>query len=193
MIAPVPRTHRYTAMLFLLCVALLMPVAGVARAGSLAAVRFGLLDHATKLIDSGAEHGVDFNFELLFKPKYVPDFIPWSPYPVLGASFNFSPYNTDQIYAGLMWQWLFTKRSFIHLTGGFALHDGALHRDPNDGKRALGDRVLFRGSIEIGRRFGQHSSLAIVYDHISNGPMGGPNKGIDNLGMRYSYFFDGWQ
>lgn len=183
-----PRRARCTKTLYLALIAMTLSATHIAHANPVVAIRFGLLDHATTVISNGIENGADVNIELLFDPTILPAFVPWSPYPVVGASFNFDKQDTDQIYAGLMWEWMITDRVFFHLTGGIALHDGELHRNPNDGQRALGQRLLLRGSVEIGRRFGQHHSLAIVYDHISNGPFGGPNKGIDNLGVRYSYF-----
>ncbi|HLQ84593.1 MAG TPA: acyloxyacyl hydrolase [Salinisphaeraceae bacterium] len=159
-----------------------------ARAASIEAIRFGVLDHATRVTSSGVENGIDLNFELLFAPAILPFHVPGSPYVNLGTSFNGAGHNTDQIYTGLVWEWNMTKRIFARFGGGLALHNGQRYYDSPQ-QRAFGQRVLFRASFELGRRFGRHHALAIVYDHISNGPMGGPNEGLDNLGLRYSYRF----
>jgi hypothetical protein len=43
--------------------------------------------------------------------------------------------------------------------------------------KALGSRVLFHIPIEIGYRFGVHSSLSVYFEHTSNAFIVEPNEG----------------
>lgn len=48
--------------------------------------------------------------------------------------------------------------------------------------------MLFYASFEFGFWW-HHNGLFAFFQHSSNGFMGGPNDGINNLGMRYGYRF----
>jgi len=65
------------------------------------------------------------------------------------------------------------------------VHDGKLHAKHED-RSALGQRVLFYASFEFGRWWGRHG-LFVFYQHASNGPLPGPNDGINNIGVRYGF------
>jgi hypothetical protein len=118
----------------------------------------------------------------------------WSPRPHLGASFNASDANTDQVYAGLTWEWMPFDSLFIDFSFGFAGHNGRLENDPGDTdtgrRREFGCSVLFRESLEVGYVFLRRHSLSVMWDHISHGGLcDDENEGMDNLGARYGYRF----
>jgi len=162
--------------------------------GWLSEVRGGLLAHSVAIsTDTPKEGGVDGNLEVLF---VSPDFmdIVWSPRPHIGASFNASSDDTDQIYTGLTWEWMPWGPLFIDFSLGFSVHNGRLHAEPGDTdtdeRREFGCRWLFRESIELGFIFWDRHSLSGMWDHISHGGVrDDENEEMDNVGVRYGYRF----
>jgi len=162
--------------------------------GWLSEVQGGLLAHSVAIsTDTPKEGGVDGNLEVLF---VSPDFmdIVWSPRPHIGASFNASSDDTDQVYTGLTWEWMPWGPLFIDFSLGFSVHNGRLHAEPGDTdtdeRREFGCRWLFRESIELGFVFQERHSLSGMWDHISHGGIcDDENEGMDNVGVRYGYRF----
>lgn len=52
----------------------------------------------------------------------------------------------------------------------------------------MGQRVLLYNALELGRWW-REQGLFLFYQHASNGPMGGANHGLNNLGVRYAWRF----
>lgn len=154
-------------------------------------------------LDSGGrETGTDLNGEIVLRlldaardperAAWLEDFL--HPRLAVGADVNVSGY-TSQFYAGANWHaelWRHLFRAgdalYTEFTGGFAVHDGAL--DAGKPRReALGSRVLFHLSGEIGYAFGAHYSLGAYYDHASNSGLARYNRSLDNVGLRLGYHF----
>ena len=167
--------------------------------GFVSEVRGGILKHAVAFGNDAKEKGVDGNIEVLFISPDMFEII-WSPRPHLGASFNASDDDTDQIYAGLTWEWEPFASMFVDFGFGFTVHNGNLSNDngtmgavPNPDetrRREFGCEVLFRESLEVGYRFNWTHSLSLLWDHISHGGLcNSENEGMDNAGLRYGYRF----
>jgi lipid A 3-O-deacylase len=170
-------------------------------------VRAGLFAHDTGPFSARKEDGVDVNLELLFRSPGFLDII-WSPRPHLGVSVN-SAGDTSQAYLGLTWEYAFAGRWFVEFGFGGMVHDGHLVGIDDDGVilgKSLGCRVLFRGSLGVGYRFGERMRHAVIahFDHSSNaglcekntwdGTAGGRqdfviNEGLESAGLQYGYRF----
>ena len=149
-------------------------------------IRIGALWHDQGPFSHRKEEGYDGNLEILFSS---PDEFKriWNPKPHLGVSLNDSQ-DTNQVYAGLTWEWLFKKTYFTNFSLGGAYHDGSKVTDLTD-KKSLGCNFLFRESLDIGYRFeGRHSIMAHL-DHISNAKLCSTNEGLESVGIRYGYHF----
>ena len=73
---------------------------------------------------------------------------------------------------------------------GIAVHDGPLHKDPENCRLnsdcGFGTRLLPRLGLEIGYRLDAASAITMLYDHMSHkGIIGGENEGIEHIGLRY--------
>jgi len=165
-----------------------------AKWGWLSEIRLGILKHSAPISTSTPkEKGIDGNIEVLFASPGWLGWL-WSPRPHIGATFNASADDTDQIYSGLTWEWEPLQDFFIDASFGFAAHNGRLHIDSTDEdsgrRREFGCSVLFRESIEFGYRIMKHHSLSVMWDHVSHGGVcDDENEGMDNAGMRYGYRF----
>ena len=149
-------------------------------------IRVGALWHDQGPFSHRKEEGYDGNLEILFNS---PDEFKriWSPKPHLGVSLNDSQ-DTNQVYAGLTWEWLFKEIYFTNFSLGGAYHDGSKVTDLTD-QKSLGCKFLFRESLDIGYRFeGRHSIMAHL-DHISNAKLCSTNEGLESVGIRYGYHF----
>ena len=163
------------------------PRPGPADGGPWAAIseiRGGILAHDRVPTLTHKEPGADFNLEVLF---HSPDFLGviGSPRPHLGFSVNTGG-DTNQLYAGLTWEWEFWRNMFASLALGGAIHDGDIDVRSND-KKELGCRVLFRGAVELGYRFRQRHGISLYFDNISNGGICHRNEGLELFGVRYGY------
>lgn len=149
-------------------------------------LRLGVLAHDVGVFSSNKEGGVDVNAEVLFRD------LGWfgkrvALRPHLGASINTGG-DTSQLYFGLtstlpLWHWGFFELSF----GGSA-HNG--ETDANIiGRKDLGCHLLFRESVSAGIYLNEHSSIAVVADHISNANICSKNEGLETVGVRYGYRF----
>jgi lipid A 3-O-deacylase len=156
--------------------------------GIVSELRGGVFAHDQGPFGSHKESGVDGNLEVLF---VSPDFLDviWAPRPHLGLTVN-SGGDTSQAYLGLTWEWSFWDGFFFDFGFGGAVHNGELkEKDDVRDKKALGCRVLFRESIDIGYRFNKRHAVMAHLDHISNAKLCDKNEGLDNLGVRYGYMF----
>lgn len=166
------------------------PRAATGKGSGLSEVRVGVLKHAVAFGHTAKEGGIDGNVEALF---VSPDWLAWawSPRPHLGFTGNASKTNTDFLYAGLTWEWMFRDRLFIDLGLGISVHDGMLDNSMIEGKarfdrREFGCRALFREYLELGYRFLERHSLSLMWAHYSHGSLcNEENEGIDIAGLRY--------
>ena len=144
-----------------------------AEGGWLAEVRGGVLSHDTGGLWSGdhVEHGFDLNGELIFRRGSLP----------LGAG-------ALRPHLGATWRLAADSGAFFELGLGAAVHDGELETTKKDQKE-LGSRLLFRIPIEVGFAFGEHHSLSLFFDHVSNAGLADENEGLDTLGLRYGHRF----
>jgi opacity protein-like surface antigen len=151
-------------------------------------LKIGGLEHDTTGLWSGftlERAAVDANFEVLFTP--------WARAfggylrPAVGATVNFNG-DTSKAYADVRWEIEAPYGVFFALGLGAAIHDGHLSADAPDHK-ALGSRVLFHPSAELGYRFDGANSISIFADHISNGFTRRNNEGMDTVGIRLGHRF----
>jgi hypothetical protein len=103
--------------------------------------------------------------------------------PAIGTSVNFIG-GTSKAYADLRWEIEARSVCSSPLGMGAAIHNGELSPVDNDHK-ALGSRVLFHPSAELGYRFDGVNSVSIFADHVSNGFTQRYNEGLDTIGIRY--------
>lgn len=152
----------------------------------LSEIRIGALWHDQGPFSHRKEEGYDGNLEVLF---ISPDFLKkvWEPRPHVGMSVN-SKSDTNQVYLGLTWEWMFGKNYFANFSLGGAYHDGYKVTNKLD-RKSLGCKILFRESIDIGYRFGGKHSIMAHLDHISNAKLCSTNEGLESVGIRYGYHF----
>lgn len=88
------------------------------------------------------------------------------------------------------WQYDFAAGPFVAGSLGLAIHDGELDTERSD-RKALGGRVLFRESVEIGYRFGEahRHAVSVMLSHISNAGIYERNEGMDTIAARYGIRF----
>jgi len=152
----------------------------------LSEVRVGALAHDIGIFDSNREDGIDLNLEVHFvSPRFL-DII-WSPRPHLGIAVNTAG-DTNQIYGGLAWDWMFWEPFFVEGTLALAVHDGKLNNQFSE-RKALGCRVLFRESVSLGARFLKRHSISLQFAHISNADLCDHNAGLDTFGIQYGFRF----
>ena len=123
----------------------------------------------------------DANFEVLFAP-WARTFGGYLR-PAIGATVNFNG-DTSKAYADLRWEAETASGVFFAIGMGAAIHNGDLS-PADDFHKALGSRVLFHPSAEIGYRFDGVNSISIFADHVSNGFTQRYNEGMDTVGIRY--------
>jgi lipid A 3-O-deacylase len=154
------------------------PVLGISE------IKLGALNHDTTGLWSGfnvERSGVDANFEVLFLPlaRTFGGYLR----PAIGTTLNFDG-NTSKAYTDLRWEIEAPSGVFFALGMGAAIHNGELGSDDPD-RKALGSRVLFHPSAELGYRFDGVHSVSIFADHISNGFTRRDNDGMDTIGIRF--------
>ena len=151
-------------------------------------VRVGLLAHNLGLIASKVEHGVDLNVEAVFNE--IPVML--NGQPTVGVVVNNIGY-TSFGYAGLSWQFDIdigdTGQGLLIVPFfGAAIHDGEIQ--PEDDRRGLGCRLVFREAIDIGWRFSGRYAISVMTDHLSHGGFcEDRNQGLDNSGVRFHMRF----
>jgi lipid A 3-O-deacylase len=151
-------------------------------------IRIGLLAHDVGGLwsHSRAEGGVDVNAEIVFNR---PGLKLWQGFilPNMGVSIN-SQHDTNKVYGGLLWEFVFDNGFFVNSGGGLATHNGHLESDDSN-KKQLGSRVLFRVPIEFGFTIQERHRISILFDHMSNAYLASPNEGMDTIGVRYGFQF----
>jgi len=170
---------------------------------------FGIGLHDTGPISDKKENGVDANWELQFnRPSW--NWWRWilSPYTVVGATANFNG-ATSQLYGALNWEvslstkWTdaltfnLTKTMFLSVGIGPAIHNGPLTK--NQGRCdetddcGFGTRILPRLFAEVGTYFWKNQGISFFVDHMSGGKAfgGKQNEGVDHVGLRYHFIFNG--
>ena len=149
-------------------------------------IRFGAFIHDEGPFSRNEEDGFDGNLEFLFVSPDILKVI-WEPRPHVGITVN-SKGDTSQAYMGLSWEWSFLGNWFGGFSLGGAVHDGKLSTNRID-RKELGSCLLFRGSVEVGYRFGGKHGISGYLDHISNSSIRDRNEGLENFGIRYGYKF----
>ncbi len=154
----------------------------------LSKVTIGLLAHDPGRLWSWTrrEDGVVFHVDLVFNslnfPLYSGTIRP-------NAGWNISSTGaTSSIFGGCLWERTFENGLYISTGIGLALHDGELGYDKSD-RKALGSRVLLRIPFEIGYRLTNKYGVSFFYEHKSNGFLFEDNEGLDEIGIRISYFY----
>ena len=131
-------------------------------------LKIGALHHDTPGLWAGTSierATADANIEVLFQP-WARTFGGYLR-PAIGTTVNFNG-DTSKAYVDLRWEFETPSGLFFALGMGGAIHDGNLGiEDPT--RKALGSRVLFHPSAEIGYRLDAVNSISIFADHMSNG------------------------
>jgi lipid A 3-O-deacylase len=151
-------------------------------------LKFGALAHDVPYMWSGFHrepYNVDLNLEVMFGPSIKL----WggSIRPALGTTINFDGH-TSKAYLDARWQWECASNMFYAVGLGVAVHNGETFT-PDPEFKQLGRRVLFHPNAEIGYRLGEHHSVSLYFEHISNASTAAKNQGLDTLGVRYGYRF----
>ncbi len=137
---------------------------------------------------SSERPAVDANVELLFRP--------WAYNfggrlrPALGGTFSLNG-ETSKAYADLRWEIEAASGLFFGFGLGAAVHNG--ETELVAGRKALGFRILFHPTAELGYRFDGANSVSLYFDHMSNGYSRRHNEGLDTLGVRFGHKFAGTQ
>ncbi|MGO8954234.1 MAG: acyloxyacyl hydrolase [Rhodomicrobium sp.] len=105
-----------------------------------------------------------------------------TPRPHLGTTLAFG--KTDEFYWGLSWDAKLTDRTFFEGSLGGAAHDGPLDT-PHEA--SYGCTVNFRESGSLGFALSSDWRLMATIDHMSNGGLCNPNRGLTNAGVRLGY------
>ena len=157
-------------------------------AGLVSELKFGALEHDVPSLWSHfriEQAAIDPNFEVLLHPL-------WSTSsgmlrPALGVTVNPNG-DTSKAYVDLRWQIEPSPLWYIAFGIGAAFHNGVL--DNSDANRkALGSRVLFHPSLELGLNIDPYSNVSVFFDHVSNANTQRFNEGMDTLGVRYGLRF----
>lgn len=163
-------------------------------------VKGGVLLHDA-LRHSDESQTIDLNAELVFAPLWrfetgnrFLDFLV-NPRPMVGGSLH-TEGDTHQAYGGLDWMHQFGNGFFAEASFGITVHSGRLEQERtasgafvSERQVSLGNRWLFRESLDLGYRFAGKHGLALHYSHMSNAGLDSDNDGMDFVGLRYSYKF----
>jgi lipid A 3-O-deacylase len=150
-------------------------------------VRLGVL---AANLDVGESENADMliNGEILFSRFSGPHGYPLhdfflSPRPHIG--FSVTPDDgTNQVYAGLTWEFRLSNLLFVETSFGGTLHDGPSSASDPD---SYGCSLLFRESASIGYEFTERLRLLLTVDHMSNAGLCDQNQGLTNAGVRLGY------
>ncbi len=153
---------------------------------ALSAVVIGAGGHDVGAFGHRKESGADINMELRFTPfgGWLWDILQ-SPEPHIGGHYN-TDGNTNQLYFGGSWMFDLGWGAFAGGSLSLALHDGETDTESLD-RKELGLPILFRESLELGYRLGEHHGISLHLDHISNAGIDENNEGLDTFGLRYTY------
>lgn len=159
-------------------------------------VRLGVYQHDTGLIGTQKESGVDFSVEALSQPLFSLNIL--APRIVVGGVIN-SEGQTNQLYVGFADQWDFAQSVFapgdaffVEGTVGAAWHDGKIDvvGTPLESDwKSHGSRFLIRSGGDIGYRIDSTWSIALSFNHVSNGYFADKNEGMNDIGLRVGMRF----
>jgi lipid A 3-O-deacylase len=103
--------------------------------------------------------------------------------------------DTSFASTGLLWRRNFTSHLYGQFGFGVAVHDGAVKLSEAEVPRdriVFGSRALFQSELDLGWSLSRRWAVEASYVHISNaGLYGGPNPGMDDVGVRVIYRFGG--
>lgn len=151
-------------------------------------VKLGALYHDVPDLWSGfslERPAADVNVEVLLRP--------WAHTfggtlrPAFGATINLNG-ETSKAYADFRWEIETPSGMFFGLGLGAAVHNGATEVIDNT-RKALGARVLFHPTAELGYRFDGVNSVSLFADHMSNGYTRRRNQAMDTVGLRLGHKF----
>jgi len=162
-------------------------------------VRPGLSNHDMQTTSDPfdqEEGGMDVHFEVVSPSLIgtVPDFV-LNPRLHTGLSVN-TEGETSRVYGGLTWEFGLTDRLAFEFGFGLGVHDGELDqpRDPltfaeiDDGRPALGSRVLFREEFAFSYKITPATRVILFYEHYSNGGIfDDRNEGLDQAGIKVGF------
>jgi lipid A 3-O-deacylase len=188
--------NRNLSGLVVTTLAVLFGAAGTARADDpVDVIRLGVLDHDTGLVGTSKEDGIDIGVEILSPPVSQLAII-GAPRIVIGGLVN-TEGQTNQIYAGLLAQWSFSKDVFtagdaFFLEGmvGGAWHDGEtdVTGTPEEANwKSRGSELVFRTGFGVGYHINEKWSAALTFAHVSNADLAEPNEGANDVGLRLGY------
>jgi lipid A 3-O-deacylase len=154
--------------------------------GFISEVRLGVMAHDQGIFSGHKESGTDINVEILGPSLgWLGHTIALRPH--LGGTAN-TDGNTSFGYLGLTATLPFWQIMFVEGSVGGAVHTGNLH-DDEVGHKDLGCPALFRESLSLGAFLGEHITVAVVADHISNANICDKNEGLETVGARVGYRF----
>ncbi len=164
-----------------------LPAHALAQSNIVHEVRGGVLAHDVPIWSkSHVESGVSLNGEIAFGPSFA--LLGGRIRPVVGGSIATNS-GTSLFYVDARIEWQL-DRVFFALGLGPAIHTGNLERRSfADQRKALGSRVLFHPSAEVGFQITPENRLSVYYEHISNAYLAHPNPGLDNIGVRIAHRF----
>ena len=153
-----------------------------------AEMRIGAAFYDTGLLTRPVtSRGGVLNGEFLFaSPDFLDGF--GSPRPYVGMDIGLAASPTHFFYAGLSWDYHFTRRLYVSGSVGGAVHTASDLVNP-PAQRALGSRVLFPLAAAMGFDFTPNLTGQIYTNHFSNAGLANPNEGHDSSGIRFGYRF----
>jgi len=166
----------------------LLPAAARAEDNIIHEIRGGVLAHDVLIVSrSPVESGsVSLNGEIAFGPSF--GVLGGKIRPVIGGSIATNS-GTSLFYIDARIEWQL-DRVFFALGLGPAIHTGNLERRTFDNQRkALGSRILFHPSAEVGFQVTPDNRISVYYEHVSNAYLARPNPGLDNIGVRLAHRF----
>ena len=158
-------------------------------------VRLGVAKHDI----SDREGGFDIQAEYVFGKNVNETSRWWGIRPYLVAVTN-TDGHINFGGAGLQPEIAISDNWFAEFQVGVVGHDGRIDLPPPDmpierqhvldTERTYGCEALFHLSPAVGKRFGERTSVAFYWEHLSHGQIfcSGKNEGLDNFGVRV-----GWQ
>ncbi len=136
----------------------------------------------------GEQADVMINGEVLFSKlgrHYEEAFWEYFLRPRPHIGFSISPNaGTDQVYAGVTWEYRLTDWAFVETSFGGAAHNGPTAGDDPD---SYGCTVNFRKSASVGFDIAERLRLMVTVDHMSNAGLCDQNQGLTNAGVRLGY------
>jgi len=151
-------------------------------------ISVGFLKHDMDYLWSGIskEDGYILNLELSFNHPAIA-FFSGVLRPNIGGNLN-NTSDTSSLYAGFLWEKTIASQFYIITGINLALHNGDIVATSSD-RKSLGARILLRFPLELGYKITKNHAISLFFEHKSNGYLAKPNEGMDELGLRYSYFF----